>query len=138
MRCYMVKTTGCARLAATGGEARAFRQAMVDEREDVKKKDVEINPVELKTAKPELLALVNGLLEQLDDNTDFEMPEQVTLVDKDAKKAEREAKKEKVKPVKAEAPKKEAAKPTPVKKSAPAKKAAPVKKAPAKKPAKKR
>jgi hypothetical protein len=93
MRCYMVKTPGCVRLAPTGGEARAFRQAMVEER-DVKKKDVEIEPVELKTAKPELLALFNDLLEAVDDKEDFEVPSGIQVVDKEAKKAEREAKKQ--------------------------------------------
>ena len=119
MRCYMVKTTGCSRLAATGGEARAFRQAMVDEREDVKKKDVEIQAVELKTAKPELLGFANGLLEALDDAVGFEMPEQLTVIDKEERKAAIAARK--------------ATKEPPAKKAAPAKKATPAKKAAPKK-----
>ena len=92
MRCYKVEAPGCVRLAPTGGEARAYRQAMVEER-DIKKKDVDINPVELKTAKPELLSFLNGLLEYLDDKEDFEMPEELSVVDKAAQKAAREAKK---------------------------------------------
>ena len=80
MRCYLVKADGCVRLAATGGEARAFRQAMVDEREDLKKKDVEITPVEVGSAKPVMMAFLNGLLEALDDNTDFEMPEELVVI----------------------------------------------------------
>jgi hypothetical protein len=139
---YMVKTTGCVRLASTGGEARAFRQAMVEER-DVKKKDVEIDPVELKSAKPVLLAFLNGLLEAVDNKEDFEMPEGLTIIDKEAKKAEKAAKqKPKPDPKKekdnavAKAVKKPA--PPPAKKAAPPTKKATAKKAPVKKPAKKK
>ena len=125
MRCYMVKADGCVRLAASGGEARAFRQAMVEDRDGLKKKDVEITPVEIGSAKPIMLAAFNGLLEALDDNTDFEMPDEIKPIDKEAKKAAIEARK--------------AAKtPAPAKKSAPTtKKPAPVKPA-AKKPAPKK
>ena len=73
MRCYIVKVPGCVRLAATGGEARAYRQGMVDER-GVMKKKVELRPFDIKTAKPELLAFINLLLEQQDDNVDFILP----------------------------------------------------------------
>jgi hypothetical protein len=73
MRCYCVKVPGCVRLAATGSEARAYRQAFVDER-GVMKKKVDISQVDLKTSKPDLLAFLNVLLEQQDDNKDFVLP----------------------------------------------------------------
>jgi hypothetical protein len=73
MRCYLVKVPGCVRLAATGGEARAYRQAFVDER-GVMKKKVAIDQIDIKTAKPDLLAFINILLEQQDDNVDFVLP----------------------------------------------------------------
>lgn len=74
MRCYLVKAPGCVRLAATGGEARAFRQAIVDER-GVMKKKVEMDQIDLATAKPKLLAFINILLEQQDDNVQFIFPD---------------------------------------------------------------
>jgi hypothetical protein len=123
MRCYMVKADGCVRLAATGGEARAYRQAMIDEREGLRKKDVEIQAVELKTAKPELLGFANGLLEALDDAVGFELPEQLAVIDKEARKA-------------AIAARKAAKESEPAKRTAPvAKKAAPAAKKPVKKTA---
>ncbi len=136
MKCYMVKTAGCVRLAGTGGEARAFRQAMVDEREDVKKKDVEITPVELAGGKPTLLAFLNGILEAVDDNLEFEMPEELQEIDKAAKKQEREAKKAAKQTPAKDAPRQRDPKHQADKDRAAAK--APAKKAPAKKPAKKR
>lgn len=121
MRCYLVQVEGCCRLASTGGDARATRQSIADE-QGVGKKDVEITLVELKTAKPALLALVNSLLKLNDNKEGFEVPPEFIPVDKDAKKAEREAKK--AKPAKAEGAKPAPAKSTPAKK-APAKKAKP-------------
>lgn len=73
MRCHLVRCNGCVRLAATGGEARALRQAMVDER-GVTKKKVELAPIDLPTKKPELLAFLNQLLEQNDDR-EFTFPD---------------------------------------------------------------
>jgi hypothetical protein len=72
MRCYLIKAPGCIRLGATGGEARAFRQAIVDER-GVSKKKIALDPINLPTKKNLLLPFINALLEKFDDQ-EIEFP----------------------------------------------------------------
>lgn len=65
MRCYLVTGPGAKRYASTNADARATRDHLVDLL-DCKKKDVEIEQVDIPTAKPDLLAFINGLCEELD------------------------------------------------------------------------
>lgn len=69
MRAYKVtadvedgeKMTTVTKFAGTQADARAARQALVDEH-GVKKKDVSLDEVEIPTAKSDLLDFINGLI----------------------------------------------------------------------------
>jgi hypothetical protein len=69
MRCQGISFTKqlggkLARLAASEAEARILRNQMLDNNGDLKKKDLIIEPIDVPTMKPELLAFINGLLVQ--------------------------------------------------------------------------
>lgn len=66
MRCYLVTGPRAKRYAATNADARATRDALVEQLE-CKKKDVEIEQVDVPTAKAELLEFINGLCKELDE-----------------------------------------------------------------------
>ena len=65
MRCYLVTGPGAKRYAATNADARATRDKLVEQLE-CKKKDVEIEQVDVPTAKAELLEFINGLCAETD------------------------------------------------------------------------
>lgn len=67
MRCYQVTGPGAKRYAATNADARATRDELVEQL-GCKKKDVEIEQVEVPTAKTELLEFINGLCKELDED----------------------------------------------------------------------
>ncbi len=66
MRCYQVTGPGAKRYAATNADARATRDELVEQL-GCKKKDIEIEQVEVPTAKAELLEFINGLCAELDE-----------------------------------------------------------------------
>ena len=66
MRCYQVTGPGAKRYAATNADARTKRDELVEQL-GCKKKDVEIEQVEVPTAKAELLEFINGLCAELDE-----------------------------------------------------------------------
>lgn len=66
MRCYLVTGPGAKRYAATNADARATRDKLVEQLE-CKKKDVEIEQVDVPTAKAELLEFINGLCAETDE-----------------------------------------------------------------------
>ena len=66
MRCYQVTGPGAKRYAATNADARATRDELVEQL-GCKKKDVEIEQVDVPTAKAELLEFINGLCAELDE-----------------------------------------------------------------------
>lgn len=68
MRCYQVTGPGAKRYAATNADARAKRDELVEQL-GCKKKDVEIEQVEVPTAKAELLEFINGLCAELDEES---------------------------------------------------------------------
>jgi hypothetical protein len=67
MRCYLVTGPGAKRYAATNADARATRDALVEQL-GCKKKDVEIEQAEVPTAKADLLEFINGLCAELDES----------------------------------------------------------------------
>ena len=67
MRCYQVTGPGAKRYAATNADARTTRDELVEQL-GCKKKDVEIEQVEVPTAKPELLEFINELCKELDED----------------------------------------------------------------------
>lgn len=66
MRCYLVTGPGAKRYASTNADARATRDELVEQL-GVKKKDVDIEQVDVPTAKAELLEFINGLCAELDE-----------------------------------------------------------------------
>ena len=67
MRCQAISTTkqlggSLLRVAASEAEARITRQQMLETNPDLKKRDLLIEPMDIPTTKPELIAFVNGLL----------------------------------------------------------------------------
>jgi len=69
MRCQSISTTkqlggNLLKVAASEAEARIARQALLDNNGDLKKRDLLIEPLDIPTTKPELIAFVNGLLEK--------------------------------------------------------------------------
>ena len=67
MRCQSISTTrqlggNLLRVAGSEAEARIVRQQMLDNNPDIKKRDLLIEPMDIPTTKPELLAFVNKLL----------------------------------------------------------------------------
>lgn len=68
MRCYQVTGPGAKRYAATNADARAKRDELVEQL-GCKKKDVEIEQVEVPTAKAELLEFINELCAELDEES---------------------------------------------------------------------
>ena len=67
MRCQSISTTkqlggNLLRVCASEAEARNTRQQMLDANGDLKKRDLLIEPMDIPTSKPELLAFVNKLL----------------------------------------------------------------------------
>ncbi len=68
MRCYLVKGPGAKRYAATNADARTKRDELVEQL-GCKKKDVEIEQVEVPTAKAELLEFINELCVELDEES---------------------------------------------------------------------
>lgn len=67
MRCYLVTGPGAKRYAATNADARSTRDELVEQL-GCKKKDVEIEQVEVPTAKAELLEFINELCKELDED----------------------------------------------------------------------
>ena len=67
MRCYQVTGPGAKRYAATNADARTTRDELVEQL-GCKKKDVEIEQVEVPTAKAELLEFINELCKELDED----------------------------------------------------------------------
>jgi hypothetical protein len=65
MRCYLVTGPGAKRYAATNADARATRDALVEQL-DCKKKDVEIEQTDIPVAKVDLLDFINELCTELD------------------------------------------------------------------------
>ena len=66
MHCHKITLKGkIERYAATGADARTFRNAIMEEFH-VSKKSVLIQPAEIPTAKNELLEFVNNLLVRID------------------------------------------------------------------------
>lgn len=65
MRCYLVTGPGAKRYAATNADARATRETLVEQL-SCKKKDVDIEQVEVPTAKAELLEFTNELCAAVD------------------------------------------------------------------------
>ncbi len=68
MRCQAISTTKqlggkLMRVVASEAEARIARQGMLDNNSDLRKRDLLIEPLDIPTTKPELLAFVNKLLE---------------------------------------------------------------------------
>ena len=68
MRCQAISTTKqlggkLMRVVASETEARIARQGMLDNNSDLRKRDLLIEPLDIPTTKPELLAFVNKLLE---------------------------------------------------------------------------
>lgn len=66
MRCYLVTGPGVKRYASTNADARATRDELVEQL-GCRKKDVDIEQVDVPTAKAELLEFVNGLCAELDE-----------------------------------------------------------------------
>ena len=67
MRCQAISTAkqlggNLLRVAASEAEARIARQQMLDNNGDLKKRDLLIEPMDIPTTKPELIAFVNKLL----------------------------------------------------------------------------
>lgn len=67
MRCQSISTTKqlggkLLRVVGSEAEARIVRQQMLDNNGDLKKRDLLIEPMDIPTTKPELLAFVNKLL----------------------------------------------------------------------------
>lgn len=71
MRCYLVTGPGAKRYASTNADARATRDQLVEQL-GVKKKDVDIEQVDVPTAKAELLEFINGLCAELDEKASDE------------------------------------------------------------------
>lgn len=69
MRCYLVTGGGRKRFAGTAADSKEVRDTIVEET-GLKKKDVEIEQVEVPTSKTELLEFINELCEELDEKTD--------------------------------------------------------------------
>ena len=65
MRCYLVTSPGVKRYAATNADARTKRDELMALL-NRKKKDVEIEQVDVPTAKADLLEFINGLCAELD------------------------------------------------------------------------
>lgn len=65
MRCYLVTGPGAKRYASTNADARATREVLVEQL-SCKKKDVEIEQVDVPVAKAELLGFINGLCAESD------------------------------------------------------------------------
>jgi hemoglobin-like flavoprotein len=65
MRCYLVTGPGAKRYAATNADARATREALVEQL-GCKKKDVEIEPTDVPVAKALLLEFINALCAETD------------------------------------------------------------------------
>ena len=68
MRCYLVTGPGAKRYAATNADARSTRDELVEQL-GCKKKDVEIEQVDVPTAKAELLDFINGLCKKTDEES---------------------------------------------------------------------
>lgn len=68
MRCYLVTGPGAKRYAATNADARSTRDELVEQL-GCKKKDVEIEQVDVPTAKAELLGFINELCTELDEES---------------------------------------------------------------------
>jgi hypothetical protein len=68
MRCYLVTGPGAKRYAATNADARSTRDELVEQL-GCKKKDVEIEQVDVPTAKAELLGFINGLCKETDEES---------------------------------------------------------------------
>jgi hypothetical protein len=65
MRCYLVTGPGAKRYGSTQADAHAKRDALVDKL-GCKKKDVEIEEVEVPVSKADLLEFINGLCAEAD------------------------------------------------------------------------
>jgi hypothetical protein len=65
MRCYLVTGPGAKRYGSTQADARAKRDELVDQL-GCKKKDVEIEEVEVPVSKADLLEFINGLCAEAD------------------------------------------------------------------------
>lgn len=65
MRCYVVKGAGYRRYASTNADARSTREQLVD-LSGAKKKEFEIEQIDVSLAKPDLLEFINDLCIKLD------------------------------------------------------------------------
>lgn len=68
MRCYVIQGPGARRYASTAATARTTREEVMALTK-AKKSEVSIEDAEVPTAKPDLLAFINGLCKELDDAT---------------------------------------------------------------------
>lgn len=71
MRCYLVTGPGAKRYAATNADARTTRDDLVEQL-GCKKKDIEIEQVEVSTGKAELLEFINELCAKADKGDESE------------------------------------------------------------------
>jgi hypothetical protein len=69
MRCYKVSAPGTFRFAGTNAEATAARAEMAEEL-DIKKKEIEIEQIDIPTDKPSLLEFINELVAELKSDSD--------------------------------------------------------------------
>lgn len=70
MRCHLITGPGAKRYAATTALARTTREELVEQL-GCKKKDIEIEQVDIPLAKAELLEFINELCKKADDNEDL-------------------------------------------------------------------
>lgn len=71
MRCYQVTGPGAKRYAASNADARTTRDALVEQL-GCKKKDIEIEQVDVPISKAELLEFINDLCAETDKKGEAE------------------------------------------------------------------